>query len=358
MKRPQAGQFGQASHRDGTGRVGLSSPEVTDRSQPQTPPHRLGPEAVKLDDLNKAAAELDPCRPEGLKRCPPLVAVFGQEVGLALGEGRASWLVRPVARQLDLRADELGSIRLAVIVEPVGEDQPRRVVVGMLKDVLVEGYFKRYEKRRNGLSVGDAVGVQKMDVGEFYLAPASPSIPTKIRRGLVRCIAGSNNSPAGRLAPFAAGPFPYPLWRSIMVRMLFGMIALVAGALLLTGEVRAESKKLDVKILYQGSLDDRTLEKKKPANGVIATQKAFDELFTAWKLGEQKPRINFAKDLVLVTTTVGSRLSLAATVDSDKGDLQVGGVSTRDLRPGFRYVVGVVSREGIKTVGGKELPKD
>jgi hypothetical protein len=33
-------------------------------------------------------------------------------------------------------------------------------------------------------------------------------------------------------------------------------------------------------------------------------------------------------------------------------------MATRDLRPGFRYVIATVSREGVKTVNGKQLPKE
>jgi hypothetical protein len=51
---------------------------------------------------------------------------------------------------------------------------------------------------------------------------------------------------------------------------------------------------------------------------------------------------------------VGSRLSLSAQLD-EKGNLQVLGVATRDFRSGFRYVLATVSREGVKSVNGKEL---
>ena len=37
-------------------------------------------------------------------------------------------------RQLALQADELSPVRLAVLLQPVGEDQPRRVVVGPLPE--------------------------------------------------------------------------------------------------------------------------------------------------------------------------------------------------------------------------------
>jgi hypothetical protein len=30
-------------------------------------------------------------------------------------------------------------------------------------------------------------------------------------------------------------------------------------------------------------------------------------------------------------------------------------MATRDLRPGFRYVIAIVSRKGVKTVNGKRL---
>jgi hypothetical protein len=33
-------------------------------------------------------------------------------------------------------------------------------------------------------------------------------------------------------------------------------------------------------------------------------------------------------------------------------------ISTRDLRPGFRYAIKSVSKEGVKTVNGQPLPKE
>jgi hypothetical protein len=36
--------------------------------------------------------------------------------------------------------------------------------------------------------------------------------------------------------------------------------------------------------------------------------------------------------------------------------LKVLALATRDLRPGFRYQILVVPREGVKTVNGKLLP--
>jgi hypothetical protein len=42
----------------------------------------------------------------------------------------------------------------------------------------------------------------------------------------------------------------------------------------------------------------------------------------------------------------------------DQGNLQVLGNATTDSAPGFRYVIATVPREGVKTVDGKELPKE
>jgi hypothetical protein len=67
--------------------------------------------------------------------------------------------------------------------------------------------------------------------------------------------------------------------------------------------------------------------------------------------------VNFQKQLVILTTTQGSKLRLSASLD-DKGNLAVLGLATRDLRPGFRYVMATVSRTGILTVNRQRLPRE
>lgn len=87
---------------------------------------------------------------------------------------------------------------------------------------------------------------------------------------------------------------------------------------------------------------------------VILTAPELDKLWQAWKVEGPAPKVDFDKELVLVLTTRGSILRFGAVL-ADKGDLEVMGVATKDLRPGFRYVIAQVSREGVKTVNGKEL---
>jgi hypothetical protein len=70
-----------------------------------------------------------------------------------------------------------------------------------------------------------------------------------------------------------------------------------------------------------------------------------------------RAKVNFDKEILIVTTSVGSKLSVSGKRD-DKGDLKVLALGTSDLHSGFRYAIKSVSREGVKTVNGKELPKE
>jgi hypothetical protein len=138
---------------------------------------------------------------------------------------------------------------------------------------------------------------------------------------------------------------------------------LVAGLLALAVAVvavRADEKPKEVKTTHkwEGSVEDEKLQKEAPEGGVITDSKTFEKIWTAWKLGDKDKveKIDFDKEIVVINTTVGSKLSVKPMLD-DKGDLKALGLATRDLRPGFRYVVICVPREGVKTINGKELPK-
>jgi hypothetical protein len=136
--------------------------------------------------------------------------------------------------------------------------------------------------------------------------------------------------------------------------------ALAALALvgLLAGSARAEKKALKPSQSWNSSIDDEKLAKEAPETGYVADAKAFKKLWEAWKVGDKMPEIDFTKEIVVVATTQGSKLNLSATLDTDKGDLTPLGIATRDLKPGFRYVIVVVPREGVKTVNGKEIKSE
>jgi len=133
-------------------------------------------------------------------------------------------------------------------------------------------------------------------------------------------------------------------------------VSLAAVMFLAAGVAVAAPTRLKVTNTWMGSIDDEKLAKEMPDNGVITNAKDFETLVKAWKVADKVPEVNFDKEIVLVAKTEGSKLTLNALLD-EKGDLKALGLATRDLRPGFRYVIISVPREGVKTVNGKELPK-
>jgi hypothetical protein len=134
-------------------------------------------------------------------------------------------------------------------------------------------------------------------------------------------------------------------------------VGLVAVATVVLFAPVALAQKNTVKPIkeWTGSVEDENLAKGAPE--CIASAKGLENLWKAWKLADKAPEVNFTKEIVILTTTQGSKLKLFATLD-EKGNLKVGGLGTNDLRPGFRYVIATVSKEGVKTVNGKELSKE
>ena len=113
----------------------------------------------------------------------------------------------------------------------------------------------------------------------------------------------------------------------------------------------------DVKtvVIAKGSIADVNLAAVAPANGVLATDKELQELCKAWKI--DMPKVDFAKDLVIVGTTRGSLLSPMVKLDDD-GTLVVNFEFTTDFGQGFRYLLATCPRDGVKKVKSAELRKE
>ena len=136
----------------------------------------------------------------------------------------------------------------------------------------------------------------------------------------------------------------------------FCWLACLSGlslAALLTPHARCGEVKFTRE--WKGSVGDENLLKGTPA--CITSAKALKKLWEDWKVEGQVPEVDFATEFVVVGTGQGSLVSLSARLD-DEGDLRLQGTSTADFVPGFRYVIATVSREGVKTVNKKELPKE
>jgi hypothetical protein len=139
--------------------------------------------------------------------------------------------------------------------------------------------------------------------------------------------------------------------------MTFKMIFMTTLAILMAVSyplegVTAERQPVTPVKEWTGSIDDPTIVSAAPE--IILSAKELEALWLAWKLPNPVPEVEFSLNLVAVQTTQGSKLRLTATLDK-YGNLMVLGLATRDLHPGFRYVIGVLSRMDVKTINGKEL---
>ncbi len=132
---------------------------------------------------------------------------------------------------------------------------------------------------------------------------------------------------------------------------LVGCFALSVAA----PQARADKKPMKILQMWKGSVDDEKLQKDAPS--VITNAKDLQKLWTAWKIKEPMPKVDFKKELVVITTGAGSKLNLNVNID-DTGNVEVLGFGTLDLVPGFRYVIAVINREGVRAVNNKELPKN
>lgn len=141
----------------------------------------------------------------------------------------------------------------------------------------------------------------------------------------------------------------FTMQRALVLCLVLLMICATPSA------VPAEDKMVEPQQTWKGSVEDRELLGKPPT--VIATAAAWKAQWEAWKLADELPKVDFSKQLVVVQTTVGSQIRPILKLD-DQGDLKVLGLATKDLRPGFRYVLVTVARDGVKSVNGLELPSD
>jgi hypothetical protein len=139
------------------------------------------------------------------------------------------------------------------------------------------------------------------------------------------------------------------MFRSLACAALAG-VAFAAVA----PEASAQKKKVEITMKWSGSVEDEKAIKPE----FIASAKGLEAVWKAWKIDGDVPKVDFTKDIVVAVYSVGSKLNISGANLDANGDLTVLGFGTRDIRPGFRYVLGVVSREGVKTVNKKELPKE
>lgn len=107
--------------------------------------------------------------------------------------------------------------------------------------------------------------------------------------------------------------------------------------------------------MWSGKIKDESLSKLAPQSGFIGDAETWKKLWTAWRPGEESPKVDFAKELILVGTVPGPNLVIMQPHIDDVGNVKfiVGG--TKIGGPGFGYKLINMGRDGVKTVNGKPI---
>ena len=86
-----------------------------------------------------------------------------------------------------------------------------------------------------------------------------------------------------------------------------------------------------------------------------ASEKGYKEMWKAWR-DDKPPKVDFSKELVLVSKCGGPNIpSVAVTLEKDS-NMRWGGLCTEIGGRGFGYWIGIVSRDGVKKLNGKDMP--
>jgi hypothetical protein len=115
----------------------------------------------------------------------------------------------------------------------------------------------------------------------------------------------------------------------------------------------AESKPLKPTNTWTGRVDAEQA-KAAPKLGYIANEKAFAELWTAWKIKGTAPKIDFKKELAIVALSQSSGMGINPMLDKD-GDLTWIVIATADITADFGFQIVTVPRADVKTVVGKPI---
>lgn len=129
---------------------------------------------------------------------------------------------------------------------------------------------------------------------------------------------------------------------------------MTSAALLLAAAALAAGP-IEPSATWDAMLGDVALKEAAPKSGFVADEKAFAELWKAWRPGEDVPAVDFSKDLVIVGLANGPNKAMVRPTVDEAGDLKFLVMQTKRGGRGFGYALVKVSREGIKTVNGQPI---
>jgi len=120
--------------------------------------------------------------------------------------------------------------------------------------------------------------------------------------------------------------------------------------------VPAAAAAVEPTATWSGKVKDRSLLELAPSSGFIAGVKIWEKLWKAWRPDDPVPKVDFAKELIIVATVLGpNRVIMVPGID-DEGNLVFAAAGTKMFGPGFGYTLLKIGREGVKTVNGTAVP--
>lgn len=107
--------------------------------------------------------------------------------------------------------------------------------------------------------------------------------------------------------------------------------------------------------LGSGTIKEKAKRKLAPASGFITSAESWKKLRSAWSPGEELPKVDFNKELILLGTVPGPNRVLMRPALDDQGDVKFRVAGTRIGGPGFGYKFVKIAKAGVKTVNGQPL---
>ena len=93
---------------------------------------------------------------------------------------------------------------------------------------------------------------------------------------------------------------------------------------------------------------------KGPTREVIIDGVEYERIWRELGLTEEPGAVDFAKEVVVVSTTRGSRITFRLRDEGEK-KLQVMSISTKDIRPGLRFAFCVLPRSVWKQINDSKI---
>jgi len=87
---------------------------------------------------------------------------------------------------------------------------------------------------------------------------------------------------------------------------------------------------------------------------VILSSEEYEKLWKGLGLDRSPGAIEFSTEFAVVSTSRGSGIAFRLR-DEGEGKLKVMSIATRDIRPGLRYAIAVISRQGWQEVNDTKL---